>query len=201
MATPQQPCDRFRPATDFPQSIRDLDHAAANEVYVEMRECLKFTNRSRAQLLRRNEEHKQTLQQLHQDTKQLQALVNRLELDKQQISQKDQQYITELQDQLGTMSRHLDVFSQAFTAVESVENPMGFMAAPNRFYRFWQALKALVLWWREEEEADLAASASRLQLPGHSVMSDVGAGSPDDRRENPQMYTDPASQNRSLLDR
>jgi hypothetical protein len=53
-----QPSDRFRSATEFPKTIKPLDPSEAEQLYVEMRDCLIFTNRSRAQLLRRNEEHK-----------------------------------------------------------------------------------------------------------------------------------------------
>ena len=50
MATSDQVSARFRSATEFPKTIEGLEGVAADSLYVEMRDCLIFTNRSRAQL-------------------------------------------------------------------------------------------------------------------------------------------------------
>lgn len=93
------------------------------------------------------------------------------------------------------MAGHLDKLTDAFDAIADIENPTGFIAQPGRFFRFIKALKAIVLFWREEqdEQPTHGALTGSVQLP-------KGYGTDADRRANPQMYQDPASQGRSLLD-
>lgn len=200
MATPNPSSARFRPATDFPKTVESLSHSEVSGLYAEMRECLIFTNRSRGQLLRRNEEHKQSTLQLRQDIERFQALVNHLNRDKQQLVQEQQAIVSSLQAEIGSMTTHLDQLSTAFDSVADVETQMqsqwSFLALPSRFFSFVRAVKAIVTWWREEKDepdSPAIASAARPQLPGQ----------PDEqaRQEQPQMYTDPASQGRSLLDK
>ncbi|MGQ9872718.1 hypothetical protein [Leptodesmis sp.] len=91
------------------------------------------------------------------------------------------------------MTNRMDQLSQAFSDVGDVNNAMGVMAIPGRFSRFWQALKALVLWWREEYGDDLPENSSTLP-------DSAPTPTDEDRRNNPQMYTDPASVQRSERD-
>jgi hypothetical protein len=189
MADSKHPAERFRSATDFPKTVDHLTMSDVSQLYVEMRDCLIFTNRSRSQLIRRNEEHKQTIATLRNDTARLQQFIDQLEQDKQTLTQSQQDTITALRQEMGIMSSHLEQISEAFRDVEDINSPMGAMAIPGRFNRFWRALKALITWWREENEDDgsnALPSASSRPL------------NPEDRQEKPQMYSDPASVQRSL---
>lgn len=202
MATQNRSSDRFRSATDFPKSIESVEQAEANKLYVELRDCLIFTNRSRSQLLRRNEEHKQTALQLKSDITRMQGLINQLTLEKTQITESNRQIVTELQQEMSTMASHLDELSDAFGVVADFEDAqqssgMGLLAAPGRFFRFLRAVKAIVLWWRKDDQSP-DALPSETPPPKARFPDDPSF---EDRRENPQMYSDPASQNRSLLDR
>lgn len=192
MANPQQPSARFRSATEFPKTIATLNPSEAEQLYTEMRECLIFTNRSRAQLIRRNEEHKQTALQLKSNVEQLQHLIRQLELDKQQLAASNQEVVSELSQQIEVMAGHFDKLTEAYDAISDIENPAGFMAQPGRFFRFIRALKAIILFWREEHDPPSLPEPPK-------QMNQYGTDA--DRRENPQMYQDPASINRSLLDK
>jgi hypothetical protein len=192
MATPQQPSARFRSATEFPKTIATLNPSEAEQLYTEMRDCLVFTNRSRAQLIRRNEEHKQNALQLRSDVERLQYLIRQLELDKQQLAAKNQQVISELTQQVDVMAGHFDKLTEAYDAISDIENPTGFIAQPGRFFRFIRALKAIILFWREEhDQPSLPESPKQMNQYGTDA----------DRRENPQMYQDQAAINRYLLDK
>jgi hypothetical protein len=193
MATPQQPPARFRSATEFPKTIATLNPSEAEQLYAEMRDCLVFTNRSRAQLSRRNEEHKQKTLQLRSDVERLQHLVGQLNLEKQQLAASNQEVVSELTQQVEVMAGHFDRLTEAFDAISDIDTPTGFIAQPSRFFRFIKALKAIILFWREEQDQPSA-------LPG-SANSMNQYGTETDRRENPQMYQDQASINRSLLDK
>ncbi|MEB3295096.1 MAG: hypothetical protein VKJ24_18215 [Synechococcales bacterium] len=189
MASQNSSTARFRPATEFPKTIASLNPEQAEQLYGEMRDCLIFTNRSRAQLMRRNGEHKTTIVQLRSDLGSLQSSINQLNLAEQERLAEKQQIITALSQQLGTMTDRLDQLSLAFDDVASIESPMGVMSLPNRFTKFWQALKALIIWWREEQDD----GTTIVPLPSRAELE-------ADRAENPQMYTDPASVQRSLRD-
>jgi hypothetical protein len=189
MATPKQPSARFRSATEFPRDVGQLSSVEVVQLYAEMRECLIFTNRSRSQLLRRNDEHKTTAQSLRADLLRLQSAVSQLNLEKQQLARQDREIIDTLKQEIGTMSSHLDKLSFAFEDVEEINSVMGIMAIPGRFAKFWQALKALIIWWRDEQGYE---PRSQVSLPPRD--------SDSDRQENPQMHTDPASVQRSLRD-
>lgn len=189
-----QPSERFRAAPEFPKSIEQFNSTEANQLYVEMRDCLIFTNRSRGQLIRRNEEHKHKIQTLQTNTAKLDLLISQLNLEKQELSASKQATISELKQELQNMTGHLDVLSRAFEDVEDVNGAMSVLSIPTRFNRFWQALKALILWWREESgEEEVMANRS---LPPSSNR----ANDENDRHDNPQMYSDPASIQRSERD-
>lgn len=187
MTSPQP--ERFRSATEFPKTLEHLPSTEAEQLYAELRDCLVFTNRSRAQLVRRNEEHKQKTLMVKADLERLQQLIQTLNQEKQQISTQNQQTVTELTQQISLMSSHFDKLTEAFDGIADIENPIGFMAQPSRFFRFIQALKAIILFWRDESDSP-ALTAAPAQPPTEA-----------DRRENPQMYSDQASQGRSLLDK
>jgi len=195
MPNPNLPSDRFRSATDFPQLITHLQPTEANEVYTEMRDCLIFTNRSRAQLVRRNEEHKQKALMLKSDVIRLQGIISQLNLEKQSLAQNQQNTINELEQELRSMTGHLDQLSRAFEDVEDINSAMGVMAIPGRFARFWQVLKALIVWWREEYAEDALTSSRTLPGSSKTPLSE------QEIHDNPQLGSDPASINRSLLDK
>lgn len=195
MPNPNLPSDRFRSATDFPQSIAHFQPTEANEIYIEMRDCLIFTNRSRAQLVRRNEEHKQKALMLKSDVIRLQGIISQLNLEKQSLAQNQQNTINELEKELRSMTGHLDQLSKAFEDVEDINSAMSVMAIPGRFARFWQALRALIVWWRDEYAEDSLPSSNSLPASSHKPLSE------QEIRDNPQLGSDPASINRSLLDK
>jgi methyl-accepting chemotaxis protein len=191
MATSNHPTERFRSATDFPKTVEHLSASDVSQLYVEMRDCLIFTNRSRSQLVRRNEEHKQTVVTLRSDVARFQQLVSQLAQEKQVLTQNNQDVVAALEQELNTMTSHLDQISQAFKEVEDIGSPMGAMAFPSRFNRFWRALRALITWWREENDGVNSGA-----LPPASSLS----LNQEDRQEKPQMHSDPASVQRSLRD-
>lgn len=203
MATSNPRASRFRSATEFPKTIEELSHCEAVQLYVEMRECLIFTNRSRGQLLRRNEEHKQSTLKLKLDVERLQTLINQLRLEKKQLIEGNQNIVSELEREIESMTKHLDQLSSAFDPVsEDLENPTqiywSFLALPQRFFEFIHTVKAVVLSWRKEQHQEIEGTqiinTSIPQLPGTTARE-------NERRERPQMYIDPASINRDLLDR
>ena len=68
------------------------------------------------------------------------------------------------------------------------------MSLPRRFFEFVKAVRAVVLWWRDERgEEEALKPTSTEQLSPAKIE--------EDRRERPQMYDDQASIGRSLLDR
>jgi len=191
MTDAQLASERFRSATEFPKTLDNLAPIEAERTYVELRDCLIFTNRSRSQLLRRNEEHKQKTQLVKADVERLQQLIQQLGTEKQQTAASNQQTVTELTEQIQLMSSHFDKLTEAFDGIADIENPVGFMAQPSRFFRFIQALKTIILFWRDESDSPA--------LTGYPVAKPPATEA--DRRENPQMYQDQASQGRSQLDR
>lgn len=199
MTTPPPPTDRFRSATEFPKTTQTLERSEADTLYEEMRDCLVFTNRSRAQLIRRNQEHKEKTGLLKEDVQRLQTMIHQLTSDKQQNLQEQQHLINALETEMTAMASRLDELAVAFDGVSDVETAdqayWGFVAMPGRLVRFIRAVKAVVTWWRQEE-------SDRSQLPPSQSALDKGEDQDDgaDRRDRPQMHTDPASINRSLLD-
>lgn len=192
---------RFRSATEFPKAVEHLNLTETQALYYEMRDCLIFTNRSRAQLIRRNEEHKQVTQQLKVDLVKLQGYIDRLKLEKTQITQSNQTLVAELEQEMQSMATHLDSLSNLFEGVADIDQAeqvhWSILSFPGRFVQFLQAIKGIVTWWRDERQSDNSAqisSSNTPQLPGTTVIE-------EDRRQNPQMYSDQASQGRSLLDR
>lgn len=199
MAQSNSASKRFRSATEFPRTIQSVEPAAANLLYKEMRDCLIFTNRSRSQLARRNEEHKAKTSLLKQDVERLQIIIQQLAQDKQQISQENQGIIQALENEMATMSAHLDELSIAFSDIADVETAeqtqWSFIALPHRFFRFLKAVKAVVVWWQSERPEALPALSSQTAPDEEEIDEEA------DRRDRPQMYTDQASIGRSLLDR
>ncbi len=206
MATSNQPSARFRSAKEFPKTVEGLKSTETEKLYEEMRDCLIFTNRSRSQLLRRNEEHKQSIVEFKTRVEHLHTLVSQLTLEKQEITQNNQLVIAELNHELGSMGSRLDQLSAAFDTVPDPDtlgqSQWSILALPNHFFKFLRAVKAIVVWWREENSDNDAAAQMTgdpsPQLPG---APEAETKAEDDRLDKPQMYTDQASINRSLLDR
>ncbi len=192
--TSSQP-ERFRSATEFPKTLDRLAPDEVEQLYAEIRDCLIFTNRSRAQLIRRNGEHQQKTQMVKADLDRLQALIQQLGAEKQQMAQSNQQTVTELTQQIELMSGHFDNLTAAFGEIAGIETPMGLMAQPSRFFRFIQALKTIILFWQDESDSPALPG----DLPAKPAVSREMLEA--DRRENPQMHQDPASQGRALLDK
>ncbi len=151
-------------------------------------------------MLRRNQEHKTKAGVLKTDIQRLQGIITQLATEKQQISAANQAIIQDLTVEIAKMATHLDELSLAFDGVSDIEtaaqSQWNFVSLPNRFFRFLRAVKTVVLWWRSEHPPTLTElpAASPPHIPP-SERTDL------ERRQNPQMYTDPASVNRSLLDR
>lgn len=201
MAKPDSPSDRFRSATDFPKTIQVLERTEADALYEELRDCLIFTNRSRAQLVRRNQEYKEKTGLLKEDVQRLQGMIHQLSAEKQQTVQEQQRIIGALEAEMTTMASHLDELSIAFDGIADADTAeqtqWSFIALPQRFFRFLKAVRVVVTWWRTDRPEDLPPlSVSPQPSLGPSDEEDE-----DDRQDRPQMYTDPASVNRSLLDR
>ncbi|MBH8552170.1 hypothetical protein I8751_07245 [Nostocaceae cyanobacterium CENA357] len=204
MTGQNQSSARFRSATEFPKTIERLNNTEADKLYKEMRDCLIFTNRSRSQLLRRNEEHKQSALRLKTDVERLQVMMSQLKLEKEQLASGNRQIVTDLEREIGSMAGYLDQLSTAFDSVSDIDNPdkahWSYLSFPNRFFKFIGAIRAIVLWWREDKDEEIAAlkttSVSQSYLP-----SEIEVTTNEERIEKPQMHTDPASQGRSLLDK
>jgi hypothetical protein len=202
MTSPNKSSARFRSATEFPKTIETFSNPEADKLYKEMRDCLIFTNRSRSQLLRRNEEHKQSALRLKTDVERLQVIMSQLKLEKEQLASGNRQIVTDLEREIGSMAGHLDKLSAAFDSVSDIDNSekaqWSYLSFPSRFFKLLQAIKAIVLSWREdkgeETEALKVTNVSQSYLPGEVDID-------EERKEKPQMYTDSASQGRSLLDK
>jgi len=202
---------RFRSATDFPKNIESLETDEANHLYAEMRDCLIFTNRSRAQLIRRNEEHKNKAIALRSNVDRLQSMIDRLNQNKQSLAGGQQAIIDELEQEMEGMSQQLDQLSDAFSAIEGWADPdtgqFQFMAIPQKLFSFLRTVKNIVLAWRGDD-GDINSNRAIAPSRGGPSFSDGPHGNaltPDeeeqDRLDRPQMYEDQASINRSLLDR
>ncbi|ABB57334.1 hypothetical protein [Synechococcus elongatus] len=187
-ATTDKTTARFRPASDFPRSITGLKQEKAEAIYLELRDCLIFTNRSRGQLTRRNQEYKNKAMQLQSDVQRLQSLIEKLEVDKLQIEASKRQVISELQAEFATVSQHLDELSSAFDEIQDFENllksPTGLISATPRLIKFLRRIVTIVRFWRRPDDSQPTLT-----------------GTEQDRRDRPQMYDDPESNGRSLLDR
>jgi hypothetical protein len=194
--------DRFRPATDFPKDVSRLQRAELERIYLEMRECLVFTNRSRGQLLRRNEEHKQTSLQLRADVAKLQGSIQKLAQEKQQLAASSQALLQGMEQELMAMGKRLDTLSSAFDAVADVETAdrmqWSFLTLPQRFLNFLNAVRSIVNWWREEQSIEATPSSPALPSKTHKLTPEEEA---QHRRDHPEQYTDVASVQKSLLDR
>ncbi|HEY9878660.1 MAG TPA: hypothetical protein V6D29_09410 [Leptolyngbyaceae cyanobacterium] len=204
MAKLDPPSDRFRSATEFPKTIQALDRPEADALYEEMRNCLIFTNRSRAQLVRRNQEYKDKTGLLKEDVQRLQSMIQKLAVEKQQTLQEKESIISDLETEMTKMASHLDELSVAFDAIADVETAeqtqWSFVALPGRFFRFVKAVRAVVSWWRSDRPDDLPPASA--PTPAQPTLGPSEAEDEDeDRFDRPQMYTDQASINRSLLDR
>ncbi|MBF2079857.1 MAG: hypothetical protein IGR76_15390 [Synechococcales cyanobacterium T60_A2020_003] len=205
MTNTEQSSSRFRSATEFPKSIDHLPTQEANQLYQEMRDCLVFTNRSRAQLIRRNGEYKQSTLQLKQDVERLNGYIQRLRVEKEQLTTSNQQVITELEREIITLSQHLDHLSDVFDQVADVDSlektKWSYLSFPSRFFNFIRAVRAIVTAWRTDEDGTqpVLSQPSLESLP--AANEDEVVDKVADAREHPWMYDDPASTGRSLLDR
>lgn len=208
MASSASNTARFRSATEFPKSIQSLERERADDLYEEMRDCLIFTNRSRAQLIRRNAEHKDTTLQLRSRIKHFQSLIDQLQNQKQAQLQEKEVLITQLATEMAEMGSQLDTLSEAFDAVGDpeamVQKHWGYVAFPSRFMRLIRAVKALIQWWKKNDDDHPALSDHSRNDGSPPALPDTDMGAEvdeQDKRDRPQMYTDQASINRSLLDR
>ncbi|NEO34657.1 MAG: hypothetical protein F6K36_30580 [Symploca sp. SIO3C6] len=196
----KEPNARFRSATEFPKTVESLDLSDANTLYMEMRECLVYTNRSQAQLRRWNNQHKKDKLQLKETTVRLQSMIQKLTAEKQQLTAEHQELVSNLEVEITTMGTYLDRLSEAFEPFSDIDTPeqtkWHFVSLPGRFFQFLRAVRSIVMWWRDENELPAAKEKEEAaQLP--LSQTDVD----NDMRDRPQMYSDPASVNRSLLDR
>jgi hypothetical protein len=195
MADSNSNTERFRSATEFPRTLQGVESAEAERLYLEMRDCLIFTNRSRSQLMRHNNGYRGKVAQLKTDVAKLQSSINALSLERRDLEQSKQEAIAALQQEMGALTQHLDQLSDAFDDVANFDvtgpNQFGFLAASGRFFRFLRAVRSIVLWWRQDQ---VEPSAVQSSLPANINSPDDS----EDRHNNPQMYTDPASINRSL---
>lgn len=196
--SPAESNARFRSATEFPKTVDSLEQGEASHLYAEMRECLIFTNRSRAQLVRWNDRHKQDKLELKEKANRLKGMVSQLMVEKQNLTRENQQIVSDLELEISSMAIHLDRLSDAFEPfadIESAEQSQwSFLSIPGRFFRFLQAVKSIVIWWRDEQDPPAVAGQSSQPL------FDNPEDTERDRRDRPQMYTDQASVNRALLD-
>lgn len=187
---------RFRSATDFPKTVQTLERAEADALYVEMRDCLIFTNRSRGQLIRRNTEHKDKALALKSRIETLQGLIRQLQTQKQSQLKEREMIIAQLAGEMTEMSSQLNTLSEAFDAVGDIEaeaqNQWGRLLFPARIMRLLQAVKSVMMWWRTQENSDFVETSHPAEL--------VGDASEQERRDHPERYTDQASINRDLLD-
>ncbi|WP_414529969.1 hypothetical protein [Nodularia chucula] len=197
MTTPNESSARFRSATEFPKTIASLKSDDADKLYQEMRDCLIFTNRSRSQLIRRNEQHKQSISQFQTDVGRLQFLISQLQLEKEQSTDSNRKILAGMEDEIGSMSKYLDQLSTAFDSVSDIDTPdkahWGYLSFPNKFLKFLTAIKAIVLWWRDEKNQETPALKS--SNVSTSTLTE------EELQEKPQMSTDPASIGKSLLDK
>jgi hypothetical protein len=204
-ATPQP--HRFRPATDFPQQIGTLEREQADSLYVEMRECLIFTNRSRAQLMRRNTEHKDKALKLRGDLSHLQSLIDQLQAQKQMQLAEREAIIAQLAGEMKEMDTQLGTLSDAFDAVGDVageaQAQWGRLLFPARIMNLLKAVKALMQWYKKDDDPDLSNSMIPVgNTPNPSDgMIQIDIIDEQHRRDYPHQYTDQASINRDLLDR
>lgn len=85
--------ERFRSATEFPRKLQGVESAEAEKLYLEMRDCLIFTNCSRSQLMRHNNGYRGKVTQLKTDVAKLQSSINALSLEKRDLVQSKQDAI------------------------------------------------------------------------------------------------------------
>ncbi len=191
---------RFRSATDFPKDTQTLEREQADALYQEMRDCLIFTNRSRAQLVRRNTEHKDKTLELRDRITHFQGLIDQLQAQKQTQLQEKQTIIAQLASEMAQMGSQLDTLSEAFDAVGDPEaeakDHWGYVSLPQRFMKLIRAVKVLMQWWHSKDDD---SRLLRDQSHPAEVVDDLE--DEQDKRDRPQLYTDQASINRSLLDR
>lgn len=189
---------RFRSVTDFPKHIQDLEQLQANSLYEEMRSCLIFTNRSRAQLVRRNAEHKETTLELRARINHFQDLIDRLKNQKQAQLLEKEALINQLATEMSEMSSQLGVLSEAFNEVGDIESEgethWGHLIFPSRLMGLLRAVRSVMLWWNQRDGEALPEESDAVEII-HQTATET------DKRDQPQMYSDQASTGRSLLDR
>lgn len=201
MASSASSTARFRSATDFPQGIQELERSQGEALYQEMRDCLVFTNRSRAQLIRRNSEHKDKTLALREKISHFQSLIDQLQNQKQEQLQQKESIIDQLAAEMAELHSQMGLLSEAFEAVGDPESEMqrhwGQISFPQRFMRLIKAVKTLMQWWHRQDDSPDSLEGGSPVVVIDSEDDDDG----QDRRDRPQLYSDQASINRSLLDR
>jgi hypothetical protein len=194
MASGTPHAQRFRPATDFPQQVRTLKRQQADNLYEEMRACLIFTNKSRGQLIRRNTEYKDKTLQLRDSVSSLQCLINQLQTQKQAQLAEREDIIAQLAGEMKVMDAQLNTLSEAFDAVGDVEaeaqNQWGRILFPSRIMNLLRAVKALMQWYKRDDNPELPGEPTENNLVDEQH-----------RRDYPHQYTDQASINRDSLNR
>ncbi|MEL6551946.1 MAG: hypothetical protein AAFQ63_00595 [Cyanobacteria bacterium J06621_11] len=197
MASSGSKTARFRSATDFPKTIQTFEQPKSAALYEEMRDCLIFTNRSRAQLIRRNQEHKNTTLDLRSRIDSLQTLINQLKSQKQSQIQEREALITQLAGEMTEMSGQLNTLSEAFDAVGDIESEgqthWGRLVFPSRIMKLIQAVTSVMKWWKTQDNSIVEDTDHPAEITG--IVDE------QDRLNHPERYTDQASINRSLLDR
>ncbi len=192
IATPQS--NRFRSATEFPSHTCTLERDQVDALYTEMRDCLIFTNRSRAQLIRRNTEHKDKALKLRDNVSHLQSLINQLQAQKQTQIAERETIIAQLAGEMQAMDAQLNTLSEAFDAVGDMESEAethwGQLVFPMRIMRLLKAVKTLMQWYKRGDNAELTGEAVEMTIIDEQH-----------RRDYPHKYTDQASINRDVLDR
>jgi len=170
----------------------------ASSMYEEMRDCLIFTNRSRAQLLRRNSEHKETTLQLRDRLTHFQSLIDQLKNQKQAQLLEKEALINQLAEEMTEMSTQLGTLSDAFSEVGDVEaeaqTHWGQLVFPARIVRLLRAVRSVMLWWNQRDGQSLPEDSDVVEIV-HANATEA------DKQDQPQMHSDQASTGRYLLDR
>lgn len=197
-----QNTQEFRSATEFPASIQELGIKEADQIYCEIRQYLVSTNRSQGQLRRYNESYRQDISKyrdnisdLQKTRDNLQLAINQLTTEKKELLNEKSEAIELLEQEVTNLSSHLDTLSEAFEGIIDFDDPnvqwasTGFMT---RVLNFLKSVRRIVQWWNTDDQ--LPSTEKHESLPPSQENIAI------EKRENPRMYTDPASINRALRD-
>ncbi|KAI9135116.1 hypothetical protein [Acaryochloris sp. CCMEE 5410] len=197
-----QKTQEFRSATEFPTSIQELDIKEADRVYCEIRQYLVSTNRSQGQLRRYNESYRQDISKyrdnisdLQKTRDNLQLAINQLTAEKKELLNDKSEAIELLEQEVTNLSGNLDTLSEAFEGIIDFDDPNVQWASTSFMTRVWNFLKSvrlIVRGWNIEDQLPSTADHESLPPSRENIAME--------ERENPRMYTDPASINRALRD-